>query len=310
METVMELSDLRDFLAIAQTGALRQAASAQHQSPSAMSKALRRLELQLQTTLFDRVGNSLRLNAQGERLRGHAVELVARADAAERDFKGASHVLKCRIAGPSVLLWRYGADFGQILEKQVPNSVLALETLFEDAAIAALLRGELEFALVSGLAISNSMDAQLQSLPLHAIQMVLAAAPTHALLRERGDKSKLKPSITLNHAKALEHAFACPRRSLFCGLERGARADGWRDDALPRKIHYWSDDFHVLLGLVQSGQALAYLPDFMLASHQLTRIQLKDCPYQCVEQAHLVWRTQHLSGWQHQLITQARRLAS
>jgi DNA-binding transcriptional LysR family regulator len=303
----MELSDLRDFLAIAQAGTLRQAASAQHQSPSALSKALRRLESHLQTTLFDRVGNSLRLNAQGERLRGHAIELIARADAAERDFKGASHALKCRIAGPSVLLWRYGADFGQILEKHVANSVLALETLYEDAAIAALLRGELEFALVSGLAIANSMDAQLQSLPLHTIHMVLAASSTHALVRERADTIKSKTSITLRHAKALEHTFACPRRSLFCGLERGARADGWRDDALPRRIQYWSDDFHVLLGLVQSGRALAYLPDFMLLSHQLLRVQLKDCPYQCVEQAHLVWRTQHLSGWQQQFIAQVSR---
>ena len=300
----MELSDLRAFLAIAQFGSLRMAAQAQHQSPSALSKALRRLEMQLQTTLFDRIGTGIRLNVQGERLREHANALVARADLAEREFKGAQHQLKCRIAGPSVLQWRFAGMLGKLLSSRFANSVLALESLFEDAAVAALLRGEVDFALVSAAAVSGAMDASLQTLCIGEIAMQLAASLSHPLSGSP-DQPSGKP-VHHRWQSVVEHPFACPRRSLFCGLERGARADGWRDDQLPRKIHYWSDDVLVLLGLVRAGNALAYLPDFMLDQHQLVRVQVLDCPYRCLEQAHLVWRPHRLVSWHNVLLEQLK----
>jgi DNA-binding transcriptional LysR family regulator len=85
---------------------------------------------------------------------------------------------------------------------------------------------------------------------------------------------------------------------MFCGLERGSRADGWRDDRLPRHIRFWLDDLQLLIALVRSGQALACVPDFALAhSPGLVRLSVPDCPYDCVEQVHLVWRPATASGW-------------
>jgi DNA-binding transcriptional LysR family regulator len=96
----------------------------------------------------------------------------------------------------------------------------------------------------------------------------------------------------------LEYDFACPSRSLFCGEQRGARSDGWRDDQLPRRIRYWTDDLQLLLTFVKSGQALAYLPDFALADPDLVRIHVNDCAFVCSEQVALVWNSATASQWQ------------
>ena len=107
--------------------------------------------------------------------------------------------------------------------------------------------------------------------------------------------------VSASSAQVLAHDFACPPHSLFCGVQRGARSDGWRDDQLPRKIRYWTDDLQLLLGFVRSGKALAYLPDFALAEPGLVRIHVSDCAFTCSEQAWLVWDSASAAGWQQTL---------
>jgi DNA-binding transcriptional LysR family regulator len=61
----------------------------------------------------------------------------------------------------------------------------------------------------------------------------------------------------------------------------GARSDGWRDDVLPRRIRYWTDDLQLLLSFVRSGSgsALAYLPEAATGERDLVRLQVTDCPF-------------------------------
>jgi DNA-binding transcriptional LysR family regulator len=75
---------------------------------------------------------------------------------------------------------------------------------------------------------------------------------------------------------------------------------------LPRRIRYWVDDLQVLLSLVREGHALAYLPAFALQASGLVQIRIGDCPFECVEQAHLVWRPVAASGWQARLVEAMR----
>lgn len=289
----MDIADLRSFLVIARHGNLRVAAEALHQSPSALSKAVKRLEASLATPVFDRVGKAIRLNADGDRLRERAARLVALADETEAEFRGVSLRSHCRLLAPAVLQWGFGPALAARLSVLDGQASLAFVSLFEDAALAALARGEGDLALVTGVALHSALPAGLQTLRLGEIRMQLAAGPGHPLaLTGRNPLT----------AEVLAHDFACPSRSMFCGLERGARADGWRDDRLPRRIRFWLDDIQVLLALVRSGQALAYLPDFALAQDPtLVRLSVPDCPYECVEQVHLVWRPGSAPGWLHRL---------
>jgi len=285
----MDIADLRSFLVIARHANLRAAADELHQTPSALSKAIKRLETSLATPVFDRIGKAIRLNAAGERLRERAQELVALAEQTEAEFRGVSLRSHCRLLAPAVLQWGFGAA----LAAQLPTHSLAFVTLFEDAALAALARGEGDLALVTEVALGAALPAGLEAKRLGEIRMQLAAGAGHPLAA-RGE---------VPTADVLQHDFACPQRSMFCGLERGARADGWRDDRLPRRIRFWLDDLQLLISLVRSGQALAYLPDFALADAPgLVRLTVPDCPYECVEQVHLVWRPATASGWLGALI--------
>lgn len=97
-----------------------------------------------------------------------------------------------------------------------------------------------------------------------------------------------------------------PRARCFAACS-GARTPtagattGCRADRLPRRIRYWSDDLHLLLGFVKSGAALAYLPDFALADPGLVRIDVKGDSFACGEQVWLVWNRATASEWQRQL---------
>ena len=280
----MDIADLRSFLVIARHANLRAAADELHQTPSALSKAVKRLETSLATPVFDRIGKAIRLNAAGERLRERALALTALADQTEAEFRGVSLRSHCRLLAPAVLQWGFGAD----IAARLPGAGLAFVTLFEDAALAALARGEGDLALVTGVALEAALPAGLQAVRLGEIRMQLAAGTGHALAGR----------AEVPTADVLQHDFACPQRSMFCGLERGSRADGWRDDRLPRRIRFWLDDLQLLISLVRSGQALAYLPDFALVRQSdLVRLTVPDCPYECVEQVHLVWRPATASGW-------------
>ena len=298
----MELSDLRLFVSATQHRTLLEAARELSLTPSAVSRAIRRLEDGLHAPLFDRAGKSLRLNAAGQRLRERALALLALAEQTRAEFAGADFGVRCRVAAPPLLQWRFGAGLAAALSARYTDSSLALRPAWEDEALEALARGEVDFAIVTDEPLRNARSsAGFEAIPLGALTMQVAAGATHPLAaKARGGR------VRTSAARVLAHDFACPSRSMLCGLQRGTRADGWRDDQLPRRIRYWVDDLQVLLSLVRGGHALAYLPDFALKESGLVQIRVGDCPFECVEQAHLVWRPVAASGWQARLVETMR----
>ena len=311
----MNLSDLRVFVCAARRPSLGAAAQELHLTPSAVSKSLKRLEDSLGKPLFDRSAKQLALNDSGQFLLGRAQTLLALADQAKVDLMGERAAVDCRAAGPAILLWRHGQMLTQALAAY-PEGSLRLQAMFEDEALAALARGDINAAIVTGDVIEGRGEhwsEDWQVTPLGRVTLHLVGGRSHPLVtaleqqaavRRPGRRSAPHTPAALleaDTASVLAHDFACPSRSLFCGVQRGARSDGWRDDQLPRKIRYWTDDLQLLLGLVKSGAALAYLPDFALADPELRRIHVSDCAFECVEQVALVWNRSSASDWQRKL---------
>jgi len=295
----MNLSDLRIFVCAAHRPSLGAAAQELHLTPSAVSKALRRLEDHLGQPLFDRSTKQLVLNTGGQLLLNRARTLLALADQAKADLQGERAAVDCRIAGPAILLWRHGRVLSQALSAY-PEASLRLQDMFEDEALASLARGEINAAVVTGEVIEGRGEhwsEDWEVTPLGQVVLHLLAGRKHPLVAALPPE----PPLQACTEQVLAYDFACPSRSLFCGVQRGARSDGWRDDQLPRKIRYWTDDLQLLLSLVKSGEALAYLPDFALADPELCRIHVTDCAFQCVEQVALVWNRASAGEWQRKL---------
>lgn len=297
----LNLADLRVFCSAARQPTLGAAALELHLTPSAVSKALRRLEGDMGAPLFDRSGKQLLLNDSGRLLLARARTLLALAEQARLDVMGERGAIACRIAGPALLLWRHADALAAALDAY-PQASVHLQPAFEDAALAALARGDCHAALVTQEAVAQrgaDWPASWQCTALGSMRMLLAAGRAHALARGVPAASA---SVPCRLQDVLPHAFASPTHSLLCGEERGRHADGWRG-AAGRTIRYWSDDAQLLLGYVQSGRALAYLPDFAVRAHGLLQLELAGS-VDCSEQVLLVWDGALAAHWLREMARQ------
>lgn len=80
MANMLDLDQLRTFVAIADSGSFTKAAEAVHKTQSAVSMQMRRLEERIGKPIFGRDGRSAKLTEAGERLLGYARRMVRLSD--------------------------------------------------------------------------------------------------------------------------------------------------------------------------------------------------------------------------------------
>lgn len=83
----MELAQLKYFKTIAKTGKITAAAQELFLTPPALSTSIVRLEKELGVPLFDRTGNRIRLNPQGELFLKHVDEVFDTLDRARQELR-------------------------------------------------------------------------------------------------------------------------------------------------------------------------------------------------------------------------------
>ena len=83
----MELQQLKYFKTVARLGKISDAAEALFVSPPALSTSISRLEKELGVSLFDRTGNRITLNAQGQIFLKHVDEVFASLDSAKTELR-------------------------------------------------------------------------------------------------------------------------------------------------------------------------------------------------------------------------------
>lgn len=89
----LDLTALRSFVTVAETGGVTRAAGALHLTQSAVSMQLKRLEEGLDLALLDRSGRGVTLTAEGDQLLGYARRMLALNDEAvirltAQDYEG------------------------------------------------------------------------------------------------------------------------------------------------------------------------------------------------------------------------------
>lgn len=93
----MELTQLRYFLMVADTLHFRRAAEKLNMTQAPLSSAIKKLEEELETKLFERTSRSVKLTSEGEFFRKEAESILDRAEQAKRKLKkmqenSASHI--------------------------------------------------------------------------------------------------------------------------------------------------------------------------------------------------------------------------
>lgn len=86
----MELQQLRYFCAVARTGSFTRAAEQENITQPSLSEAIRKLETDVGAPLFERLGRSIKLTPQGDRLLPHALQILREVSEARQSVDLAS----------------------------------------------------------------------------------------------------------------------------------------------------------------------------------------------------------------------------
>ncbi|MGH7057508.1 MAG: LysR substrate-binding domain-containing protein, partial [Acetobacteraceae bacterium] len=173
----MTLEQLRIFAAVAEREHLTRAARALNRTQSAVSAAVRALERQHATTLFDRVGRGVVLTGAGRMFLAEARAVLARADAAERALAELGGLKRGRVSLQasqtiaSYWLPRHLVAF----RRAFPEIVLSIRIGNTAGVARAVAEGEAELGLVEGV-IDNP---KLASERVAHDRLTLVVAPGH-----------------------------------------------------------------------------------------------------------------------------------
>ena len=288
----MHLDDIEKVIHMASSQNLHTTAKHFNITPGALSKTLKKVEANLATELFNRVGKTLVLNDKGKEFVKHSSDLVHNYQQLTSRFKSDNHKFNAVIAGPAILL-KSGLKKLLIPLGNLPCSV-RINNVFEGEAISQVASGAAHIALVTREALNNSSHANLVAVDVFNTRFSVAGAADHQLVQTG--------SLTLNKNQLLHAAFACPLFSPLCGLEQGIGSDGWQDDIAPRNIVFRCSDYSALIEVVQSGLALAYLPNFVIDDLGFTKLTVKGVNSHYSEDIVLIYKPSKADGWLNKLM--------
>lgn len=288
----MHLDDIEKVIHMAGSQNLHTTAKHFNITPGALSKTLKKVEANLATELFNRVGKTLVLNDKGKEFVKHSSDLVHNYQQLTSRFKSDNHKFNAVIAGPAILL-KSGLKKLLTPLSSLPCSV-RINNVFEGEAISQVASGSAHIALVTREALNNSSHTNLVAVDVFNTGFSVAAHASHQLVQ--------KGVLTLNKKQLLHAAFACPLFSPLCGLEQGIGSDGWQDEIAPRNIVFRCSDYSALIEVVQSGLALAYFPNFVIDDLGLTKLTVKGVNSHYSESIVMIYKPSKADGWLNKLM--------
>ncbi|AYV13676.1 LysR substrate-binding domain-containing protein [Shewanella algae] len=184
------LKQLMIFEAVARTGQVAKAAERVNLSAPATSMALSELEKQLDTRLFERIGNRLQLNSQGSLLLPLASDVLQRIERIEQAFTPNNHELAgmLNVSASSTignfLLAKAAVAFSQQhLQTQVDLAIDNTRKVIRDVA---------EFRAELGFIEGYCLDSRIAVLPWHQDCLKVFCHPAHPLAGSKVSPSELK----------------------------------------------------------------------------------------------------------------------
>jgi DNA-binding transcriptional LysR family regulator len=114
---------------------------------------------------------------------------------------------------------------------------------------------------------------------------------THTLY-EKAKKKTVVPIKTL-----LQHGFVCSSRPILGAMKPEQSVDGWRDDHFQRRIDYVVPSLLLIEEIVESGAALTYLPEHLVARLNVLPLSISGCPYSCKQTVKIMARNADENRW-------------
>jgi len=246
----MDISALETFLAVADSGSFSRAAERLHLTQPAVSKRIAALESDLETALFERIGRRVALTDAGQALLPRARVLLGELE----DTRRALTNLSGRVAGRLRIGTSHHIGLHRLppvlraYTEHYPDVVLDLQFMDSEAACQAVLRGELELAIVT---LPPDPPPRLDCEPVWKDVLQLVVARDHQLARAR----RVTPAALAGHPAILPGTETFTRKLI--------------DDAFARlgyqpQIHLSTNYLETIKMMVSIGLGWSVLPQTMV----------------------------------------------
>lgn len=175
----MELLQLKYFKTVAETGKISAAAESLFISSPALSTSVSRLEKELGMPLFDRTGNRIQLNRQGEIFLRYVNQIFSTIDCAKvelnQSMQNGQHV---SIATTNSYVW---TDLITIFSLEYPRFTLATTNLKASQLRSGEKLPQYTFLLTERRDLTAELACELDSIQLFEDQPVIMVHPSHPL---------------------------------------------------------------------------------------------------------------------------------
>ncbi|MGZ3748024.1 MAG: LysR family transcriptional regulator, partial [Pseudobdellovibrionaceae bacterium] len=286
LRTLMEIFELRYFLAVAQQENIHRASEGLNVSPGSLSKAISRLEDELGISLFYKQGRNIRLTPEGLALKKRAALIVQLEEDEKIELSGQKGTLNVLISGEEILHAHFGIRLSEHIYKIFAHSRFQFLSRHESKVIQQVEDGEVHFGLLTG-----EVPQGLKSKVLSKVEFKTCASAKHPLFKSFSKSSKIPVE------EILKFPFVSPESALLGKISTSTSLDGWREDKFPRQIRYRVSGLKIIENLVQRGHALAYLPDYYVKELDLIALNVTGCPYSCQQSVKLICRDPDALGW-------------
>lgn len=244
----MELRHLRYFAAVAQTCHFGRAAERLHVAQPALSHAIRQLEAELNTTLFNRTTRQVSLTPAGEYLQDEAARILGDVDDAVRGVRrvaaGRSGRIRLGLTGTAAL--SHLPRIARMVQAELPGVDLEIQAdLLTPAHCDALRSGALDLGVLRPPAVGEGLELQ----TIAVEPLALAVSVDHRLAVE--------PVVSLADLRNEPFvAYQSRESAVNDAVLRACRNAGF----VPDREHQ-APSTAVLLALVAAGLGVAVVPD-------------------------------------------------
>ena len=175
----LDLTALRSFVTVAETGGVTRAAQSLNLTQSAVSMQIKRLEDLLQLQLFDRQGRGVQLTGHGEQLLGYGRRILALNDEALGRMTGTAYEGEVRLGVPADIIFPHIPRVLRQFDREFPRVKVQLISSYTRKLKDLIAHGEAEVILTT----EDSPDPQGEHLATQRV--VWVGAPDGVAWRER-----------------------------------------------------------------------------------------------------------------------------
>lgn len=146
---LLDIDQLRTFVAIADTGSFTRAADIVHKTQSAVSMQMKRLEERVAKTLFERDGRASKLSEDGERLLDYARRIVRLQVECIASFNDADLTGRVRLGLPDDYADRYLPEILARFSRSNPRAEVTVVCEPTPNLVALVQAGDLDLAIIT-----------------------------------------------------------------------------------------------------------------------------------------------------------------